>query len=265
MNVQSGLAFVKAILGRGRFSFTHDEVAQALNRRGQALNMTLQRLKRDGWIVPFSRGFYVALDVQHQSAAMLDPRWFVDDWARFLGAAYYMGGLSAAALHGAAHQRPVVFQVFMNRAIRPVTCRHLRVEVFFKQAIPEALVDRHKTPAGYFRASSPELTAYDILANRRCCPSLSHAATVYVELGEAIHPARLASLTRNGGRIAVLQRAGWLLDHAGWAEKTARLHADITRRRLAWRPLDGRMPLEGSRDERWRVLVNADVQPDIRR
>lgn len=256
---------MKSILGSGRFSFTYDEAAQALNRRGQTLNMTLQRLKRDGWIVPFARGFYLALDIQHQSAAMLEPTWFVDDWARFLGTEYYVGGLSAAALHGAAHQRPVVFQVFMNRAIRAVTCRDLRVEVFYKKAIPEVLVDRHKTPAGYFLASSPELTAYDIMANRRCCPSLSHAATVYVELGEALDPARLASLTKNGGAVAVLQRVGWLLDRIGWGEKAAALHTDLARERLVWRPLDGRMPPEGMKDRRWRVIVNADVQPDIQR
>ena len=79
---------------------------------------------------PFSQGFYLALDVQHQTAGMLDPEWFVDDWARFLGVDYYVGGLSAVAVQGAAHQRPVAFQVFMPRNMRAVSTGGFRVEAF---------------------------------------------------------------------------------------------------------------------------------------
>ncbi len=265
MNVQNGVQFVKSVLGRGRYSFTLADAAEATGRRGQTLNMLLQRLKRDGWVVPLSRGFYLALDAQHQPAGILDPHWFVDDWARFLAVDYYVGGLSAAALHGAAHQHPVSFQVFANRRIRPITQSGLRIDVYYKKVIPAPFVDQHKATAGYFRASGPELTAYDILANRRCCPSLNHAATVFVELGEAIDPIRLAGLARLGGRISPLQRIGWLLDRTGWKEKTDALHEALKQRRLTWRPLEGRSLSQGDRNDRWQILINTDIQPDIER
>ena len=114
MKVQNASEFVKGVLSSGRFSFTLDEAREATGLRGQALNMALQRLKRDRWVVPFSQGFYLALDVQHQAAGVLDPVWFVDDWARELGVDCYVGGLSAAAIHGAAHQQPQAFHVFMS-------------------------------------------------------------------------------------------------------------------------------------------------------
>lgn len=263
MNLHNGKSFITEILSRGRYSFTLSEAVEVMGKQGQTLNMALQRLKRQRWIVPFSRGFYLAMDIQHQSVGMLDPHWFVDDWARFLGADYYVGGLSAAVLHGAAHQRPAVFQVFMNKNVRPVTRSGVRFEVFYRKTIPETLVEQRKSPAGYFRASGPELTAYDILAYRKCCPSLNHAATVFAELGEAVDPHRLVDLLRMGGRISVLQRLGWLLEQTGWENKTERLYFSMKKRPCTWRKFDSRLPSAQTKDSRWRVIVNADLHPDI--
>lgn len=38
---------------------------------------------------------------------------------KFLGQPYYVGLLSAAALHGAAHHQPQEFQVVTNKQFRP--------------------------------------------------------------------------------------------------------------------------------------------------
>lgn len=263
MNVQRGSGFVKSILAQGRYSFALEEASEATGLRGQALNMALQRLKRDGWVVPFSKGFYLALDVQHQASRMLDPEWFVDDWAGFLGVDYYVGGLSAAAVHGAAHQRPVAFQVFMPRNMRTVVRGGVRVEVFRKKEIPADAIERRKTAAGYFRVSNPELTAYDLLAYERCCPSLDLAATVFAELGESVEPLRLARLPGQGGMTAVLQRVGWLLDRTGWRDKTEGLHDALQSHRRPWRPLDSRLASKGQGNSRWRVIQNTDVHPDV--
>ena len=263
MTVLSGREFVKGILGQGRYCFTLNEAANATGVDGQALNMVLQRLKNDGWVVPFSRGFYLALDIQHQAAGMLDPEWFVDDWAKFLGVEYYVGGLSAAAVHGAAHQRPFVFQVFMPRNMRAVSKGGVNVEAFCKRNIQDDSVEQRKSPAGYFRVSKPELTAYDLLAYPRCCPSLDLAATVFAELGESIESLRLQQLPAKDAITAVLQRVGWLLDRTGWREKTDGLHDALGSLRQVWRPLDSRLPRDGDRNSRWKIIENSDVQPDV--
>jgi predicted transcriptional regulator of viral defense system len=263
MTVQGGKEFVKGILGQGRYSFTLDEAANATGLDGQALNMALQRLKNDGWVVPFSQGFYLALDLQHQATGMLDPEWFVDDWAKFLGVGYYVGGLSAAAIHGAAHQRPLAFQVFMPRNMRAVSKGGVHVEAFYKRVIRDDSVERRKSPAGYFRVSTPELTAYDLLAYARCCPSLDLAATVFSELGESIDSLRLQQLPAEAAMTAVLQRVGWLLDRTGWSEKTEGLHEALGSLRQVWRPFDSRLPRDGNRNGRWKIIENADVQPDV--
>ena len=196
---------------------------------------------------------------------MLDPVWFVDDWAKHMRMSYYVGGLSAAELHGAAHQRPMQFQVFGDRQIRDVKQPGLHLATFYKRNIAASPTMKLKSPAGFFHASTPETTAGDIVAYHRCCPSLDHAATVLVEMAEVIGARRLAALKELGFSTPLLQRLGWLLDHVGWPEKAERLHAALSRNALNWVSLESSLPPTGRRNDRWRVIENTDVQPDIAR
>jgi len=264
--MKSAVDNIKQLLKQGRYSFSLSEIGAALGKRGPALNLALQRLRKAGWIAPISRGFYLALDVQHQDLGMLDPAWFVDDWARFMQMRnYYVGGLSAAALHGAAHQRPMQFQVFGDRQVRAVKQPNLSLITFYKKSTGQTPIVKMKSAAGYFNVSTPEATAFDVVAYHRCCPSLDHAATVLVELAEVIHPKRLAELARIRAWRPGLQRLGWLLDYVNWPEKAASLHAALQRQSMKLVPLESRLPTEGPRSERWQIVENTDIQPDIER
>lgn len=259
------LEYIKQRIKSGHYTFNREEAAQAIKQNNASLNSTLNRLKHDGWIYPLSRGFYLALDVQHQARGFLDPIWFVDDWARHHKVEYYVAGLSAAEQHGAAHQRPMEFQVFTDRQIRSIRHPELRIQVLYKKEITDAMWERRKTVTGYFHLATPEMTAYDIVGYRRSCPSLDQAATVLVELGEAISEEKLAALVDQGGMLPVFQRIGWLLDRAGWGEKTGLLHLALQKKKLLWRPLDSRLADEGEQDRRWKIVVNTEIQPDIER
>lgn len=160
-----GEAFVKDLLKRGRYSFTLREAGETLGKQGPGLNLALQRLKKAGWIAPVSRGFYVALDVQHQAAGMLDPIWFVDDWARHMRMAYYVGGLSAAERHGAAHQRPMQFQVFGDRQVRGVTQPKLHLATFYKRELDPNARTMVATFQRYMAAEGKQVTRAEFRAN----------------------------------------------------------------------------------------------------
>ena len=125
--------------------------------------------------------------------------------------------------------------------------------------------EQRKAPTGYFHLATSEITAYDIVAYHRSCPSLDHAATVFVELGEVLAEEKLAGLVGSGCILSVLQRVGWLLDFVGWKEKTGALHEALSKKRLLWRSLETRLAGEGDRNKRWKIVVNTDVQPDIER
>jgi predicted transcriptional regulator of viral defense system len=264
--MKSAVDYIKQLLQQGRYSFSRSEIGEGLGKKDAALNLTLQRLRKAGWIAPISRGFYLALDVQHQDLGMLDPAWFVDDWAQFMQMDhYYVGGLSAAALHGAAHQRPMQFQVFADRQVRDVKQPNLLLKTFYKKTAKQTPIVKMKSTSGYFNVSTPEATAFDIVAYHRCCPSLDHVATVLVELAEVMHAKDLAELARISDWRPNLQRLGWLLDYVNWPEKAASLHAALKRQSLKPVTLETRLPAEGPYSERWQIVENTDIQPDIER
>lgn len=259
--MKTALQFIKELLGSGRYTFTLEEASQMLNKSGPALNLILQRLKKDGWIVPFARRFYIVLDVQHQADGILDPAWFIDDWARYHKVEYYVAGLSAAAAHSAAHQRPMVFQVMVDRQMRSITRAGLRLQLLNKCNIVKTMWSQRKSFAGFYRVSTPAMTAYDIVAYRRACPSLDLVASVLAELGEAIEPNVLALLPELGCKTVILQRLGWLLSYTGWSEKADSLFSILDLKHLSWQAVDPKLEREGERDMKWKIIVN--THPDI--
>ncbi|MGH7573003.1 MAG: type IV toxin-antitoxin system AbiEi family antitoxin domain-containing protein [Gemmatimonadota bacterium] len=56
------------------------------------------------------------------------PSWLIDDLMRFLEQPYYVGLLSAAAIHGAGYQQPMVFQVITDQPTREIRIGRQRIE-----------------------------------------------------------------------------------------------------------------------------------------
>jgi hypothetical protein len=139
------------------------------------------------------------------------------------------------------------------------------VDFFHKKSIRQEMWQQLKSPAGFFRAATPEIAAYDIVKYERMCPSLDLAATVLVELGEALRDDALARLIHIGCATAPLQKLGWLLERSGWSAKADSVDKSLGSRRRVWRALESRLPAKGKRNERWRIIENTDVQPDIER
>ena len=265
MKMPISVEFIRGLLKRGVYTFTREKAKTGLGKSGPNLNAALRYLKRSGWLLPLNRGFFVIIDPQHQGYGALPPEWFIDDWARALKVQYYVGCLSAAMLHGASHQKPQVFQAVADRQMRSISRGNLEIAFFRKGKIVKEMWQSKKSPAGYFCVSTPEMTAYDLLYFPRSCGSLDRVATVLVELGEAMGAEALAGLANLGCEIQILQRLGWLLDHAGWAKLTEGLHQSLEGKRRVWSLLQQGLPASGSRNERWRVVETVDIEPDIAR
>ncbi len=104
-------AYVERLLARGRHTFTRDEAETALESSTVAAYHSLRRLQKAGWLVMPRRGFYLIVDPEYRELGALPPAAWIDDLMTFHGTPYYVGLLSAASLHGAAHQQPMEFQV----------------------------------------------------------------------------------------------------------------------------------------------------------
>jgi predicted transcriptional regulator of viral defense system len=178
-----------------------------------------------------------------------------------LGAEYYVGWLSAAAIHGSAHHAAQVTQVASSR---PVAARHIgrgRVQFYARanvQAIPTV---PHRTDTGNVPVSTPEATCLDLAADPMVAGGLRNAATVIVGLAEeALDPAGIAALAHLFPQAA-LRRAGHILDHYSGCDGLDVLRGVV---RLENEPsllMPGGDRM-GHIDPVWNLVINTKVEVD---
>lgn len=105
---------------------------------------------------------------------------------QFLNQSYYVGLLSAAALHGASHQKPQVFQVITDRYLSPIKPLNLKIEPLLYGDMDLAITMIMKSITGYFKVSSPEWTAIDLFRFPHRAAGYGNIMTVLVELSESL-------------------------------------------------------------------------------
>jgi predicted transcriptional regulator of viral defense system len=256
-------AFIDGLQSSGRYVFTRDEALKALRVSPIALKNAIWRLAKAGRVVSPRRGFYVILPLEYRAAGSVPPSWFVRDLMAYLGRPYYVGLLSAAALHGAAHQSPQEFQVVTDRPLRPIEVGRTRIRFVKKAHLANTPAVGIKTPTGEVRVSSPEATALDLARYPEHAGYLSNVATVLSELAERLDPEALVRAAEADGEPVYAQRLGYLLDHVGRSQVTAPLAEWIHSKAPGVTPLRPDRPTTGApRDSRWRVAVNEEVEAD---
>ena len=258
-------AWVHGLQARGRYSFTRADAAEGFGRDDAGLTKALGRLARKRRIVSPRRGFYVVVPAEFSIPGSPPADWFIDDLMGYVGHPYYVGLLTAAAYHGAAHQQPQQFHVVAAVPMRPVRVGRVNVVFVKKEGIDRWPVERVNTSTGTMAISTPEVTALDLVRYVATAGHLSNVATVLSELGEKFDPAKLVDVVEETGvESSVVQRLGYLLDLVEMGKVAAPLATWILKRspRLVslW---PGRSAAGTETDARWRVRINADVEPDL--
>jgi len=194
----------------------------ALGVSAAAAKLALNRLAKQKVIASPARGFYVIVPPEYRSLGCLPADQFIPALMKRLDLPYYAGLLSAAQFHGAAHQQPQEFQVFLAKNRRPIQCGAVRVAFLARKRLAEVPVQNFNRPRGTLLVSSPEATALDLVGYAHHAGGLSQVATVLAELAERIDPEKLAGAARTAP-VAWAQRLGYLLEHIGSAAKTPAL------------------------------------------
>ncbi len=247
----------------GRYVFTRDQALGALGVSDGAFKKAVQRLVIKGRLAVPHRGFFVIAPIEYREAGAPPPTWFLDDLMKFLGQPYYVGLLSAAALHGAAHQQPQEFQVVTIKQLRSVVAGRARIRFFRKLHLERSPTLEMKTETGAMRVATPETTALDLLRYLEGVGQLGHVATVLAELAEKMDAERLAQVARIESELPTAQRLGHLLEQVGARDTTSSLAAWIEERRPRFVPLrPDRSVKRAEKDARWRVLANEKVEAE---
>ena len=255
--------WVAAQQASGRYIFTREDAEAGLGSSKVAVQTALRRLKQKGRIASPRRGFYVVVPPGYRAAGCLPASWVIDDLMRHLGLHYYVGVLSAAALHGAGHQQPMVFQVIADSATRPIQAGRVQIEVHTSRTVKAMPVTRVETETGTMVVATPETTAFDVVRFFSAAGHWNNVATVLSELAEKIDRDRLVDIAPHV-HLPDVQRLGYLLSVVGEGELAEPLASRLAGRRTTVVRLRTDLPKgDADLDPRWRLFPNEQVDIDL--
>jgi predicted transcriptional regulator of viral defense system len=254
--------WVEGLQAQGRYTFTRVQAETDTKRSFVAAQTALRRLKEQGRIVSPRRGFYVIVPPEYRAAGAPPASWFIDDLMRHIGQPYYVGLLSAAAVHGAAHQQPMVFQVVTNKPTREMRVGKVTIQFTMSHLVGVLPVKALSTETGTMRVATPETTAFDLVRFPATAGHLSNVATVLSELAERLHARALVAIAPLV-RLPDVQRLGYLLDAVGCTKVAGPLATWFGKQQSHDVVLQPGELAEGSGDEKWHVVPNVELEVDL--
>ena len=256
--------WIEGLPKRGRITFSMVEAeAHFSHMSKKAVRSSIYRLINKGRVYSAWRGFYVIIPDEHALKSIVPPIEYIESLMAFTGHRYYVGLLSAAAIHGAGHQQPQILTVVTDtNDIRSKSNKH--ISFLAKAAIPESyLVDKY---AGYGKVtvSSKELTALDLIFYESRIGGLNRAAEIISELN--LDFSRMGDDFWEMYKTPIIQRLGYILESILGLEETAAViysqtqsagvHFRKTLLDSKFKPSGGKYP----ENMKWKIIINCELE-----
>ena len=260
------------VVGHGISALTLDDVVELTGLSRSAATEAMRRARAAGHFFAPAPGLYIPIPSEFSMWGVVPALDFVDQLMRHLGRSYYVGLLSAAELHGAAHQRPQVFQVFVDRAVSDRDIERVRLRFYERSDLKTVPVQMKNSRTSQVLVSTPEATVMDLVSRPQDSGALFNVATIIGELAQEgqLDPEMLVDLAPRYP-LAVVRRVGWLLDRDAEFVDTAALSDPLHDFVLA-RSVEGRRivdllaaggPRRGATNRKWGIVENSEVEPDL--
>lgn len=252
--------FLSDVQSRGRFTVTLEELRNNFNSSEKAILQNVFRLKSKNRLAQVRKEFYVIVTPQYANRGMIPSTLFIGDLMEFLKRDYYVGLLSASALHGAAHQQPMQFQVMIKKPpLRSIKNNKLNISFFVKNSWQEEDINQMKTETGYINVSSPALTAFDLIHYNKKIGGLNRVIPILEDLMENISASDL-NKNAKGQKITVIQRLGFILDAMGNEQLATALYKRVEGKPLRVIPISlAHKKREGELNIKWNVILNSEL------
>jgi predicted transcriptional regulator of viral defense system len=257
--------YLDEMRSRGRFSFTSNEVIEKFHLTENAFKKTIQRLLHKNRVARLRNEFYLIIPPEYASRQTLPLSYFIDDLMKFLERDYYVGLLTAAMYHGAAHQQPQTqFVVSEPPYLRPIKNRQQSIVFCLKKGWNADFVTQQKTDAGYINISSSALTALDLVFYSDRIGGINRAATVLAELVHEVEPKILEKVAESFPQTTTLQRLGYLLEEILQEAPLAdTLYSALNNRKFYPTQLNPKTNSENQKaPNRWKIIPNMTVEVD---
>ncbi|MBU4445262.1 MAG: type IV toxin-antitoxin system AbiEi family antitoxin [Candidatus Marinimicrobia bacterium] len=258
--------YIDQLRSKGRYTFTLAEVKSYFKVSENAIKIGLQRLRKKGRTRSVYKGFYIIIPPEYSAHGVLPAIQFIDDLMHHLEKPYYVGLLSAAAMHGAAHQRPQESYVITVRPVqRPLLAAGVKINFMVKSKIPATGLVQKKTLTGYVNVSSPELTAIDLLLCVNRIGGMNRVATMLQELCEVLDPAKFHEVIDDSIPIAVIQRLGYLMEYELEFQSLADRLYEVVKSKIKRHNLlhTAKKGTSSKSRNRWKINVNTQIETDL--
>jgi len=256
--------YLKKLQSKGIYVFTREELKNNLSVSSSGINMSIARSIKRKEIVRLKKNFYVIVPPEYRETGILPPFWFIDDLMKHIGVYYYVGLASAAAVYGASHQQPQIFQVIVQKQIKVINVSGLKIEFIVKKAMPpDRYIQSKKTETGIVKISCPELICFDLVRYIFRVGGINNVANILSELYSMVNEKKLVNLAEYYNKCVYVQRLGYILERIG-----AKKVAGFLKRWLNKKNTYPVYLLPGNRkkaklDKKWNLLINSQVEPEI--
>ena len=255
----------REITGKPLFSFFDLKEAFPSSSEQLLLN-NISRLKRNRILYSPYKSFYVVLPPQYVLTGSVPSSYYMDELMSRLGRKYYFGLLTAAAMWGAAHQRPMVDCVMIEPPRLSSAADKRNVNWVYRPSLPVQHACVKNGEYGVVRYSNAELTAVELVQYERHAGGLSRVATVIEELLESTDFAHAADGVFKVCNDTAIQRLGYIVEKEIGDERQGEIIYHEWCRRC---PSPHFVPLGvrsdepvAYRDERWKIDVNMTIERD---
>jgi predicted transcriptional regulator of viral defense system len=252
------------LLSWGVSSATTDHIADLLAIPKNQVPQRLAPLKKRGLMVPLAKGLWAPVPPEYLVWGAPPALDIIDALMCHLSLDYYVGWLSAAALHGASHHAPQTFQVAVSRTVRAKTIGRSRFQFYHRNHIHFVSLVKTESKNGAVPVSSKETTMLDIASDIGYAGGINNVANLIIEMCEAGEPDLyvLAALS-NHYPASAIRRLGYLLERFTDVLGLERLKVISDQRGTAVSLLNPLSINVGNIDKNWMLKINQEVDPDI--
>lgn len=263
--------YLDKLRSTGKRYFTSQEIIQDLSLSEGAARSGLYRLKRDGRLISPISGLYVIVPPEHKSYGSIPADELIPIMMKHIDANYYVALLSAAGFYGAAHQKPMLFQVITNRRIKhSLEFGQVHIQLVYKKSLADLPTKDFIVSSGYLKVATPELIAIDLLKFPKYAGGMNNIATVLSELIESIDVHKLIQLAENMGERHQLQRLGYIIEKIDVMDDDmkstiiAALAEHVAVYVKSYTPLASAISRTGHlRCKKWKIIENTDFESDL--
>jgi hypothetical protein len=204
--------FLDHLQARGDLVVSVDETGEQNALSRIAAQRQLERLTPRTTRLPGRPSAFLIVPPEHRRRGAPPVAAWLDEYMRAQGHRYYVGLLSAAALHGSSVHAVQVTQVLLRRPRRPVAVGKIHLQFYVKSTLESTPIAEIPGLPAPLTVSSPEATALDLIAFSHRLGGVGRALEVIRGLEGAMTGAGMRRALQGGVPVTVMQRLGYVFE-----------------------------------------------------